>query len=206
MRLASHAWKGLLGRRVPAVSSPAGVSDRVLGRVAHPIRPAKCTLGAGQLVGEEGWLWPPRHANCSPLQSGRREICTVQKRERPSGRHHPALFDSESPLADHVHPVKKGLPMTLAQGCAIPQQEMPDLLDAPLPQLLNALDVELVDSSITDVGFFGALVERRDGSRILSMPVGRSAFERDTAARMLLAEGLGLDAPPVPAPLAVSRA
>jgi hypothetical protein len=96
--------------------------------------------------------------------------------------------------------------MTLAQGCAIPQQKTPvDLLDAPLPQLLAELDVELVDSSITDAGFFGALVERRDGTRILAMPVGRSAFERDTAARMLLAEGLGLDAPPVPAPLAVSR-
>jgi hypothetical protein len=80
------------------------------------------------------------------------------------------------------------------------------LLDAPLDELLSELDVELVDSSITDDGFFGALVERRDGTRVLSMPVGRSAFERDTAARMLLAEGLGLDAPPVPAPLVVSRA
>jgi hypothetical protein len=97
--------------------------------------------------------------------------------------------------------------MTVAQGCAIPQRKAPiDLLDTPLPDLLNAFDVELVDSSISDAGFFGALVERRDGPRVLSMPVGRSAFERDTAARMLLAEGLGLDAPPVPSPLAVSRA
>lgn len=79
------------------------------------------------------------------------------------------------------------------------------LLDAPLPQLLAELDVELVDSSITDRTFFGAFVEARDGSRLLSMPPGRSAFERDTAARMLLAEGLGLDAPSVSAPLAVSR-
>lgn len=81
----------------------------------------------------------------------------------------------------------------------------PDVLDAPLPQLLAAYRVELVDSGITDRTFFGALVERRDGSRLLSMPTGRSAFERDAAARMLLAEGLGLDAPPVPAPLEVSR-
>jgi hypothetical protein len=80
------------------------------------------------------------------------------------------------------------------------------LLDAPLPQLLAELDVELVDSSIIDRTFFGALVERRDGTRILAMPVGRSDLERDTAARMLLAEGLGLDAPPVAAPLAVLRA
>ncbi|MFK4869012.1 hypothetical protein ACI3K4_27740 [Streptomyces sp. CSMPJR101] len=89
--------------------------------------------------------------------------------------------------------------MSVAQGPRI------NLLDTPLPHLLAALDVEIVESSIADAGFFGAYVETRDGSRLLSMPSGRSAFERDTAARMLLAEGLGLDAPPVPAPLAVSR-
>lgn len=79
------------------------------------------------------------------------------------------------------------------------------LLDAPLPQLLAELEVELIDSSITDPTFFGAFVERRDGTRVLSMPAGRRAFERDTAARMLLAEGLGLDAPPLPEPFSVSR-
>lgn len=79
------------------------------------------------------------------------------------------------------------------------------LMDAPLAELLAECRAEIVDSSITDAGFFGAFVERRDGSRILSMPTGRSAFERDTAARMLLAEGLGLDAPPLPEPFAVSR-
>ncbi|WP_210637190.1 hypothetical protein [Streptomyces sp. GESEQ-13] len=81
-----------------------------------------------------------------------------------------------------------------------------DLLDSPLPHLLAAYGVELENSTITDAGFFGAFVVLRDGSRVLSMPMGRSEFERDTAARMLLAEGLGLSAPPVPAPLEVSRA
>lgn len=99
--------------------------------------------------------------------------------------------------------------MTLApEVAAAPASSVtptPDLLDAPLPQLLAAHRVELVDSSITDRTFFGAFVERRDGSRILSMPTGRSVFERDTAARMLLAEGLDLEAPPVPAPLEVAR-
>ena len=80
------------------------------------------------------------------------------------------------------------------------------LLDAPLDDLLIELRVELHRSRITDPGFFGALLQLPDGSLVLSMPVGRSAFERDTAARMLLAEGLGLDAPPVPAPLEVARA
>ncbi|CAL9664557.1 hypothetical protein SUDANB1_07143 [Streptomyces sp. enrichment culture] len=79
------------------------------------------------------------------------------------------------------------------------------LLDAPLPHLLAEFDVELIDSKITDATFFGAFVEAPDGSRVLSMPPGRSAFERDTAARMLLAERFGLDAPPVPAPLEVTR-
>lgn len=88
---------------------------------------------------------------------------------------------------------------------SVAQASRTDLLETPLPQLLAEFGVELADSSITDPSFFGALVERRDGSRVLSMPVGRSEFERDTTARMLLAEGLGLDAPPVPVPLAVSR-
>ena len=73
-----------------------------------------------------------------------------------------------------------------------PQMSGDWLLDTPLPQLLDKLNVQLIDSSITDRTFFGAFVERRDGSRILSMPSGRSAFERDTAARMLLADALGL--------------
>lgn len=66
------------------------------------------------------------------------------------------------------------------------------LLDAPLDELLAEYGVQLIDSSITDRTFFGVFVERRDGSRILSMPPGRSAFERDTAARMLLADALRL--------------
>lgn len=98
--------------------------------------------------------------------------------------------------------------MTVAATAALtpPALSADRLLDTPLPQLLAELDVQLIDSSITDRDFFGAYVEHRSGSRILSMPVGRSTFEHDTAARMLLAEGLGLDAPPVPAPLKISRA
>ena len=66
------------------------------------------------------------------------------------------------------------------------------LSDTPLPQLLAELGVELRESSITDPTFFGVFLERGDGTRVLRMPVGRSAFEHDTAARMLLADGLGL--------------
>jgi hypothetical protein len=90
--------------------------------------------------------------------------------------------------------------------CSTPSRPTVDLLDSPLPRLLAAYEVELVESSIAEPGFFGAFVVLRDGSRVLSMPGGRPEFERDTAARMLLAEGLGLTAPPVPEPLEVSRA
>ncbi|MFB7736212.1 hypothetical protein ACFC08_17865 [Streptomyces sp. NPDC056112] len=79
-------------------------------------------------------------------------------------------------------------------------------MDTPLPQLLAEHDVQLVDSEITDPGFVGAYIERHDGRRVLSMPSGRSWLERDTAARMLLAQGLGLEAAPVPGVLEVVRA
>ncbi|WP_420032278.1 hypothetical protein ACN2WE_05290 [Streptomyces sp. cg28] len=80
------------------------------------------------------------------------------------------------------------------------------LLYAPLPRLLAALDIEVVDSSITDREFLGALVQRRDGQLILAMPAARCTFEHDSAARMLLAEGLGIPASALPAALEVSRA
>lgn len=75
------------------------------------------------------------------------------------------------------------------------------LFDAPLSELLADLGVLLVVSTITDPGFYGAFVERRDGQRILSMPAGRSVLERDTAARMLLGEATGVQLPPIPEPL-----
>jgi hypothetical protein len=71
---------------------------------------------------------------------------------------------------------------------------------------LAELDVALVDSSIADAGFFGAVVQRRDGQLVLAMPSGRSVFERDTAARMLLGEVLGVDCAPIPEPLRMAHA
>ncbi|WP_328632031.1 hypothetical protein [Streptomyces sp. NBC_00356] len=79
------------------------------------------------------------------------------------------------------------------------------LLDVPLPRLLAEYGVELVDSSITDATFFGYYLERKDGHRILAMPRGRSDFEHDTAARMLLADGLGLPSPRPTGTLELSR-
>ncbi|MER5875498.1 hypothetical protein ABT119_06155 [Streptomyces sp. NPDC001910] len=79
--------------------------------------------------------------------------------------------------------------------CAAPKRpslSAERLLDAPLPDLLADLDAELVESSITDPGFIGALVQREDGSLILSMPPGRPRLERDCVARAMLGRMVGL--------------
>ncbi|NYV73132.1 hypothetical protein [Streptomyces sp. UH6] len=82
---------------------------------------------------------------------------------------------------------------------------VPRLLTAPLPELLTHFEVELTDSTVADPGFLGAFVEHPASGRRLLMPAGRSTFERDTAARMLLAAGLGLDGPPLPPGLEVTQ-
>jgi hypothetical protein len=72
------------------------------------------------------------------------------------------------------------------------------LLDAPLGDLLLELDVELHLSQITDPGFIGALVQLPDGSLILSMPPGRPRLERDTVARAMLGQVVGVPLGPLP--------
>ncbi|WUC42304.1 hypothetical protein OG692_10495 [Streptomyces cellulosae] len=79
------------------------------------------------------------------------------------------------------------------------------LMDTPLPVLMNELGVTLFDSEIDDRGFFGAVVERKTGELILSMPAGRSELEHDTVARYLLAQAFGVDVTPMPAPLRTVR-
>ncbi|GHD70331.1 hypothetical protein GCM10010317_077430 [Streptomyces mirabilis] len=79
------------------------------------------------------------------------------------------------------------------------------LLDAPLPQLLDELDVLLMDTSITDRGFFGAVVQRKSGELLLAMPAGRSELEHDTVARYLLAQVFDVDLPQLPAPFVTSE-
>jgi hypothetical protein len=76
------------------------------------------------------------------------------------------------------------------------------LFDAPLPDLLIETGVELFESSITDRGFFGAVVQRKSGEIVLSMPAGRSELEHDTVARYLLAQVFDVDLPKLSAPFA----
>ena len=80
------------------------------------------------------------------------------------------------------------------------------ILDAPLPDLLAETGVELVDSSITDREFFGAVVQRKSGELYLTMPTGRSELEHDTIARYLLAQVFDVGLPELPEPFVTSRA
>lgn len=79
------------------------------------------------------------------------------------------------------------------------------LLDAPLGDLLAETGVEIVDSAITDAGFFGAVVQRMSGQLLLAMPAGRSELEHDTVARYLLAQAFDVDLPKLPAPFTTTE-
>ncbi|MGY0067200.1 hypothetical protein ACWZEH_10280 [Streptomyces sp. QTS137] len=96
-------------------------------------------------------------------------------------------------------------PTAADKSRAMPILSVDHLMDTPLPVLINELGVTLFDSEITDREFFGAVVERKTGELLLTMPAGRSEFERDTVARYLLAQALGVDVAPMPAPLVTSR-
>ena len=88
---------------------------------------------------------------------------------------------------------------------AMPIPSVDHLMDTPLPVLINELGVTVFDSSITDAEFFGAVVERKTGELILTMPSGRSELEHDTVARYLLAQALGVPVPEMPAPIVTTR-
>jgi hypothetical protein len=79
------------------------------------------------------------------------------------------------------------------------------LLDAPLDDLLAETGAEIVDSGITDAGFFGAVVRRRGGQLLLTMPPGRSELEHDTVARYLLARVFDVDLPKLPTPFVTTE-
>ena len=79
------------------------------------------------------------------------------------------------------------------------------ILDAPLPDLLAETGVDIIDSSITDREFFGAVVQRKSGETYLTMPTGRSELEHDTVARYLLAQVFDVDLPQLPAPFVTSQ-
>lgn len=66
------------------------------------------------------------------------------------------------------------------------------LMDTPLPQLCDDLDITCLDSSITDPEFTGAVVVTR-GKVVLMMPPGRSDLEHDCTARYLIGRAFEVD-------------
>ncbi|WP_157855025.1 hypothetical protein [Streptomyces exfoliatus] len=88
---------------------------------------------------------------------------------------------------------------------AMPIPSVDHLMDAPLPVLINELGVTLLDTDIDDASFFGAVVQRKTGELLLTLPAGRSELEHDTMARYLLAQALGLDVAPMPAPIVTTE-
>ncbi|MFJ6579282.1 hypothetical protein ACIQMY_25385 [Streptomyces sp. NPDC091368] len=79
-----------------------------------------------------------------------------------------------------------------------------NLFTLPLDALLAAAGALLVESSITDVDFFGAACVSPAGLS-LHLPRERPAAERDTVARLLLAQVLGVPVAPLPDGLVVEE-
>lgn len=88
---------------------------------------------------------------------------------------------------------------------AQPKPSVDHLMDTPLPVLINELGVTLIESGITDREFFGAVVQRKTGELLLTMPRDRSELEHDTVARYLLAQAFGVPVPEMPAPIVTTR-
>jgi hypothetical protein len=80
------------------------------------------------------------------------------------------------------------------------------LFDVPLLQLLAEFGVELAETSAVPDRTFTGLLELDGDGGVLRMPSGRPDWERDIAARVILAEAFDLPRPALPAPLAVSHA
>ncbi|MGW7440595.1 hypothetical protein [Streptomyces sp. NPDC054849] len=76
------------------------------------------------------------------------------------------------------------------------------VFDSPLEGLLAEFNVTVLQSEITDAGFFGAVVVRADRITVLLSP-NLGDYERDFFPRYLLAQALGLDMTPLPTPFEV---
>lgn len=79
------------------------------------------------------------------------------------------------------------------------------VLDSPLGDLLATAGVELIDSTIADRTFFGAVVQRKTGETLLTMPTGRSELEHDTVARYLIAQAFDVELPDLPPPFTTTE-
>lgn len=77
------------------------------------------------------------------------------------------------------------------------------LLSAPLSELLAEVGAEIIDAPTDDSTMLGR-IEGRPGAARLCMPTGRSPFERDTVARILVGKLVGAPMRPVPPSIEVN--
>jgi hypothetical protein len=88
----------------------------------------------------------------------------------------------------------------------VPTPPAGSLFDTPLPRLLADFNVVLRETSaVPDRAFTGLLELDGAGGGVLKMPSGRPGWEREIAARVILAEAFDLPWPAMPAMLAASR-
>lgn len=78
------------------------------------------------------------------------------------------------------------------------------LCTAPLDALIAETNVQLIDSSIDDASFFGAVVVRPRKRTVLLMPTQRSEVENDVITRYLIGQSFGMDLTPLPKPFGVA--
>ncbi|GAA1528408.1 hypothetical protein GCM10009730_42050 [Streptomyces albidochromogenes] len=78
------------------------------------------------------------------------------------------------------------------------------LCTAPLDELITETNVQLLDSSIDDPSFFGAVVVRPRKRTVLLMPTRRSEIENDVITRYLIGQSFGMDLTPLPKPFGVA--
>ncbi|MBO0917506.1 hypothetical protein [Streptomyces laculatispora] len=76
------------------------------------------------------------------------------------------------------------------------------IMNRPLDQVLTALGIRVIESSITDANFYGCVHIGNGRTTILTSP-GRDKFVTDCMIRYLIAESLGLDVTPLPKPFEV---
>ncbi|MFF9631764.1 hypothetical protein [Streptomyces fradiae] len=89
---------------------------------------------------------------------------------------------------------------TNAGGVAAAKTPSPSrLASAPLRVLLAESGARIVDTSITDDAFLGAVMRHRSGPISIVLPSGRSAVERDTMVRYLIGKILSSKTPTGPA-------
>lgn len=90
---------------------------------------------------------------------------------------------------------------SVAEPCVITPE---DLFASPLDVLLAAAGALLVESTIADVDFFGAVYVSPAGLT-LHVPQGRPAAEREAIVRLLLGQVLGVPLASLPAGLVVEE-